>query len=373
MNTINSFYFCQSQMTTKYTVKRCSTFGFAQSLRNAITLFQPDEYAEPTNIFYIHSSKTEPSALLEKLNPKTHNITDISDIQPNKDTRNIFFVELATKAKRTIQIPVEYDDRDIVHQFCDTHDIPEDFEHAIYTLIDNSDETQLKEHKFSNEFLQFLIDLYPNLRDHNLKSAILDLLAFNDYNTLQLEKENPFEFEEKTIDSVISAPMFKDIEISIDVNDKNTTTSLYRPDKDALKKATLGKATQLDAFSENKFAIIHTKKHAGIDNRIRNQNHDVLDTLAVNGVMKSPDTTKPLSVYLLMKKLEQFEHFDIVFIHPSYEMKAMNSEYPCEQVIPAYTINQGELLAVVYRYLVMWFFGYCSIFTDSMLEYRYYV
>lgn len=366
-------------MTTKYAVKRCSTFGFAQTLRNAITLFQPDEYVSNSedknvNIFYVHSSSSSPSASLEKLNPKTINITDISAIQPNKDDRNIFFVELATKSKRTVHVPIEYDDQEIVADFCHQHSVNSDFEHAIETIISDSDESQqLKEHKFSNEFLQFLIDLYPNLRDYHLKSSILDLLAFNDYNTLQLEKDNPFEFEDKTIDSIVNAPMFEDIEISIDVNDKNTTTSLYRPDKDALKKAALGKATQLDAFSENKFAIIHTKKHAGIDTRIRNQNHDVLDTLAVNGVMKSPDTTKPLSVYLLMKKLEQFEHFDIVFIHPSYEMKAMNSEYPCEQIIPAYTINQGELLAVVYRYLVMWFFGYCSIFTDSMLEYRYYI
>ena len=201
----------------------------------------------------------------------------------------------------------------------------------------------------------------------------MDLLTYNDYNTLQLEKDNPYEYIERTIDSVIAAPMFNDIEISIDINDKNTSSSLYKPDKDALKQASLGKTTQLDAFSENKFAIIHTKKHAGIETKIRNQNHDVLDTLAVNGVMKSPETAKPLSIYLLMNKLEQFKHFSIVFIHPSYEVKSMISEYPCEQIIPSYTINQGEILAVAYRYLVMRFFGYCSIFTDSMLEWRYYI
>ena len=360
-------------MTTKYTVKRCKTFGYAQTLRNAITLFQPSDYTD-ANVYYIHSSKPDPSASLAKLNPSTFNITSINDIQPNNANRNIIFVELGVKTKQTIKEPVEYDDHEIIKSSCKTLQAPADFEHALYTILEDSDETQeLKEHKFSNEFLQFLIDIYPSLRDYHLKSSILELLAFNDYNTLQLEKDNPFEYEEKTVDSVVSAPMFSDIEISIDVNDKNTTTSLYRPDKDALKKAAVGKATQLDAFSENKFAIIHTKKHAGIDTRIRNQNHDVLDTLAVNGVMKSPDTTQPLSVYLLMKKLEQFDSFDIVFIHPACEVKAMNSEYPCEQIIPAYVINQGEILAVVYRYLVMYFFGYCSIFTDSMLEWRYYI
>ena len=367
-------YFCINlNMTTKYTVKRCNTFGFAQTLRNAITLFPPEDYTK-ANIFYVHSSKDTPSESLLKLNASTHDITDIQDIKANDDNKNILFIELGYKTKRQVKRPVSYDDHDIVDSFCSVNHHPSDFKHAIYTIIDDTDQAEeLKEHKFSNEFLQFLIDLYPHLRDYKLKKSILELLGFNDYNTLQLEKDNPFEFEDITIDSVLSAPMFSDIEVSIDVNDTNTSTTLYRPDKDALKKATLGKATQLDAFSENKFAIIHTKKHAGIDNRIRNQNHDVLDTLAVNGVMKSPETQKPLSVYSLMLKLQQFKSFDVVFIHPSYEVKAMNSEYPCEQIIPSYTINQGEILAIVYRYLVMYFFGYCSIFTDSMLEWRYYI
>ena len=322
-------------MTTKYTVKRCRTFGYAQTLRNAITLFQPDEY-NSSNIIYIHSSKLEPSATLNKLNPNTKNITSIANIEPNHDSRNIIFVELGYKTKQTVKIPIEYDDKQIVQEFCKTNKVPMDFEHAVLAILEDSNEAQeLKEHKFSDEFVQFLIDLYPKLKDYNLKSSILELLSFNDYNTLQLKAQYPFDYEEKVVDSVISAPMFSDIEISIDINDTNTSTSLYRPDKDALKKAAVGKATQLDAFSENKFAIIHTKKHAGIDTRIRNQNHDVLDTLAVNGVMKSPDTTQPLSIYLLMKKLEQFDSFDIVFIHPSYEVKCMNSEYPCEQIIPA--------------------------------------
>lgn len=369
-------------MTTEYSVKRCKSFGFAQSMKNAITLFTPDEYAK-SNVYYVHSSKPSMSSILEKLKPKELiNITDINELVPavssapttKTSSNNIIFVELGVKSNKTIKQPIEYDDIDLVKVYCENEHISSDFEHAILTIISNPDEAQeLKEHKFSNEFLQFIIELYPQLRDYKLKSVLLDLLAFNDYNTFQLEKDNPFDFEEKTIESVVAAPMFDDIEISIDVNDKNTSSSLYKPDKDSLKQAALGKTTQLDAFSENKFAIIHTKKHAGIETKIRNQNHDVLDTLAVNGVMKSPETNKPLSMYQLMIKLEQFKQFSIVFIHPAYEVKAMIAEYPCEQIIPSYTVNQGELLAVAYRYIVMRFFGYCSIFTDSMLEWRYYI
>lgn len=364
-------------MTTKYSVKRCEMFGFAQTLRNAITLFTPDDYST-ANVYYLHSSSPTPPKSFDKLNAhnKIHlkTIEELTPPEPSDKSKNIIFVELGMKTKKTIKEPVEYDDQDIVKDASAKLNAPADFTNAILEIISNPDSVQeLKEHKFSNEFLQYLIDLYPSLRDYKLKHSLLDLLSLNDYNTLQLNKDYPCEFEEKEVEGIAHSPMFNDIEISIDVNDKNTSTSLYRPDKDALKQAALGKATQLDAFSENKFAIIHTKKHAGIETRIRNQNHDVLDTLAVNGVMKSPETAKPLSIYSLMVKLEQFEHFNIVFIHPAYEVKSMITEYPCEQIIPSYTINAGEILAIVYRYLVMRFFGYCSIFTDSMLEWRYYI
>ena len=86
-------------MTTKYTVKRCKTFGFAQTLRNGITLFQPEDYTN-SNIFYIHSSKTEPSQSLTKLNSSTKNILSINNIEPNNSQRNLIFVELGFGAQR---------------------------------------------------------------------------------------------------------------------------------------------------------------------------------------------------------------------------------------------------------------------------------
>ena len=368
-------------MTTKYTVKRCTQFGFAQSLRNAITLFQPEE-CNNANVFYLHSSPNENAIKsFNKLNAKNKQLlNNIDSLTPPPSASsptpsasdNIIFVELAYKTTKQVKEPISYDDTQLVESF--SSKAPADFTHAVLEMITNPDSIeQLKEHKFSNDFLQYLIDLYPQLRDYKLKNTLLELLSSNGFNTLQLSKQYPCEYEEKEVETVKPSPMFEDIEISIDINDKNTSSTLYRPDKDALKQAALGKATQLDAFSENKFAIIHTKKHAGIETRIRNQNHDVLDTLAINGVMKSPETSKPLSIYNLMIKLEQFEHFNIVFIHPSYEVKSMITEYPCEQIIPSYIINSGELLAIVYRYLVVRFFGYCSIFTDSMLEWRYYI
>ena len=369
-------------MTTKYSVKKCSSFGFAQSFKDALTLFKD---ISNNNVFYLHDTSTvenNDALIIDKLtksinnrkqanqNNKFYNISTVDDITVPENKTGLLFVELGHMSTRTIKKPVSYDDTHIIEEL-NISNSTEEFKNAVMSII--SDNTFFDEKKLSNEFISYLIEIYPHLRDYCLKKSILNILNFNNVNTIQLEKKYPFEYTDEEIDVVITSPAFSDIEISIDLNDNNISSSLYKPDKDFLKKAALGKTTQLDAFSENKFAIIHTKKSAGIENKIRNQNHDVLDTLAVNGVMKSPDTKKPLSIYRLMRKLEQFNKFSIVFIHPSYEIKCMLAEYPCEQIIPSYKINEGEILAIAYRYLVVYFFGYCSIFTDSMLEWRYYI
>ena len=153
-------------MTTEYSVKRCKSFGFAQSIREAAKLFSPDDY-EKANVYYVHSSKEEMSKTLEKIKSnKLINITSVNDIQPTNDTvnNNILFVELGVKTTKTIKEPVEYDDIELVKSVCEQMNVADDFEHAILTIISNPDEAQeLKEHKFSNEFLQFIIDLYPHL------------------------------------------------------------------------------------------------------------------------------------------------------------------------------------------------------------------
>lgn len=350
------------EMTTKYIVKKCESFGFAQTFEYGLSLFKE---LDDENIIYIHDD----SEYSVKSEIKCIEYTNIDDIKIPKNKTGTIFVELAYTKEKTINVPVEYDDTEIINNFkyCDGD---EKFKQYILKSMEEGDE---RSDQLSNEFISFLIELYPNLRDFELKHTILKLLSNNGHNTLELEKQYPCEYREEKQEIVTTSEIFSDIEVSVDKGDKNSSTSLYRADKDALKKAALGKSTQLDAFSENKFAVIHTKKKCGIESKIRNQNHDVLDTLAVNGVMKSPETTKPLSIYKLIRILEKFDKFNIVFIHPSYEVRCMIAEYPCEQIIPAYKINEGEILAVVYRYITVYFFGYCSIFTDSMLEWRYYI
>jgi hypothetical protein len=55
------------------------------------------------------------------------------------------------------------------------------------------------------------------------------------------------------------------------------------------------------------------------------------------------------------------------------ENRFMKAETPCEQIIPAYKLNGGEILAIAYKYVVGFFFAYCGIVSESMFELRYYI
>lgn len=332
-------------MTTRYVIKKCAAFGFANSVEEAVKLFGT------TGQLLADETLTDSPVKL------IHSIDDI--------TEKVLYVRLGKPGTKDLKIPVEADDTEVINA-CSTN-----LQNFLYDLIDIDDEEVANIGRISRELVAELSEIYPHLRSSSLKHRVLDILSFNRVNVNELIKLSPFEYETEVVNVVVNDQLFADIEVSTDLSDPNTSTNHYRPDKDALKNAALGHTTQLDAFSENKFAVIHTKKSAGCENHTRNMNHDIIDTLAVNGVIRAPETNKPLSIYLLMKKLETLKDFRICFIHPSYELKRMSSEYPCEQVLPAYRLNEGEILAVAYRYLVLWFFGYCSIFTEGMLEYRY--
>ena len=94
-------------MTTKYTVKRCDAFGFAQTLRNAITLFHPEDY-ETANVYYLHSSSESEPKSFNKLNaPHKQHLMSIDALLPSSDNpkgKNIIFVELGVKTSKTINL-----------------------------------------------------------------------------------------------------------------------------------------------------------------------------------------------------------------------------------------------------------------------------
>lgn len=388
-------------------MKRCNSIAFASSFEHLPIKFSDKELS---NSIFI-SDKPNPNysftkksitiedmpegriANLQQYIDTFEQMTKTNEVVSMQTTTNIptFIVELAREVNRTVKVPTcnddidriaieDWDYSDFVTDYFNTDDARDPialstidgYKDAFINFIDNRD--YFEDHSLSPKFLDWIKYIYHLLSSGELQIDVLKLLNNNGVQTVNLEKANPIDYEEKEITDVEPIGLFNDIKIVIDKEDTNTSSksALYKPDREGLKKATLGNSTQLEAFSKNKFTVIHTKKSANIDDsQTYHRNHDILHSLARNGVVCSPDTGAELSLSKLVNKLKTYEKFNIVFIHPSYELKVTRGDYPSELVEPSYTINSGELLAIVYRYISINFFGYCSVFTEGMEELEY--
>jgi hypothetical protein len=349
-------------MITEYAVKKCKSLSFANNAEEARKLFKKDELSG-NNVFYI-SDTTEDSPY-----GKAKCYLDLDELKKDEpwksSTSAVLFVKLAKQSTRVINIDIHSDDINKLN-------LDETNEEYIASLkAINEDETALDKTELPNDFIVWLRNIFDKFKDSKLKSSILRLFRVHGVNDVEFISTHPIEYEEKTIEIIEHTPMFKDIKLVSDQNDVNTSSKNYTRSDNYLKNACAGNSTALEAFSSNKFTVIHGKKHASIDNKLINCNYDVLDSMARNGVICSPISSTQSSMSKLVYIAKQFKEFHICFIHPAIEYKGMRCEYPCQQLEPAYVINQGEICAIAYRYFVLNFFGYCSIKNNSMLEYDY--
>ena len=112
-------------MTTKYSVKRCNTFGFAQSFKDALTLFKSPNNNEQSselkerNIIYLldinRDGSEEDRVIINKLikNNNRHNretkfeeFSTIEDIVVPQNKNGIVFVELGYTTTKNIKVPM---------------------------------------------------------------------------------------------------------------------------------------------------------------------------------------------------------------------------------------------------------------------------
>lgn len=361
-------------MTTAYVCKRCRTLAFAKDFKQLSIRYTKDELSTDNVIFIGDPYNDEHEPLYQwQTNPLS--IHDLEYVDKNRTP--LVVVELARRKAHTVTIPVSSDsDQHIVRDIDCTDlnidiDTIDEFKSALQTFF--TDQTYLCEKQLSKEFITFIVHIYGQLQDGNNKIALLKLLDQNNYDTSVLEATYPILYEDVERVDVVTTEPFDDIKIIINKDDVNAScnSAIYKHTPDDVKKAAVGNSTQLEAFSKNKFTVIHNKKSANIENYIPKRNHDVLDSLARNGVVCSPNTDCELSLATLMKKLRRFREFDIVFVHPSYEMKITRAEFPSELIEPSYAVNEGELMAIVYRYISIAFFGYCSVYTEEMEEFNY--
>lgn len=356
-------------MTLSYSVKKCKSYGFSQTFKNAVELF-PLDYLNSKDL-YIVSDTIEEDKFPKKIKKLDFEISPI----PNRK-HGIIFVELATVENIEINVPITHNDIDSIKEYVENN--KEKFESLsngelleCIDILENIYENDKFLHgkTMTFKFYDFVKSIYGILKDTLFKTHLLEILS-ESHSVSELEMLHPVIYESKKIDKVVASKLFKDIEIIIDEKNTGKSNSMYKTSKDDMKQASLGNSIQLEAFSKGMFTVIRGKKSAGITNN-GDQNHDVLDIMARNGVVCTPESLRNSSLDKLMKTLAGFEEFDVVFIHPSLMYKNIRVEFPSEQGKPEYNMNEGELIAVVFRYLCLNFFGYKGIYDENQREYEF--
>ena len=177
----------------------------------------------------------------------------------------------------------------------------------------------------------------------------------------------------------LESEQFNDIHIKVDETDSKTktrdvTNGNYKHDEKELSRLISGNSSQLDAFTSNLYTVIYGKKTANIyqgQNNVHIFNHNVIDSLAKNGIIVDQSSNGKLSVHNIMDELEKLRHFNVFFIHSFLDLDYVVNESPSELSHPIYVKGKGEITAVFYRNLVLRFFPYLTITTESMRENAY--
>lgn len=173
----------------------------------------------------------------------------------------------------------------------------------------------------------------------------------------------------------LTSDMFDDIHIIVPKNSKDETNKEHVVDENELRNKVAGNSIQLEAFSTNNFVVIYGKKSGNVPQVCNKQNHEIIDYLAMNGVVCSPNTKETLSFQKLVDFLSRFCSFSIFAVHPELDnTRFIEFDTPTQNSYPAYNITKGEIVAVFYRYIVKNFFGYCQVLdeeTNRELDYEF--
>lgn len=163
-----------------------------------------------------------------------------------------------------------------------------------------------------------------------------------------------------------NTPIFKDIKFQ--KQEEEGMSSKQIKTQDVKKDAMLGGGENILAFSNKQFTTIRGKSTAGIKSAHPKQNHGTIDTIARNGILTAPKSYN--SIKLLFDKLQTFKSFDIIVICP-YLISDFDGKYPNEYSRPSYIVGRGEITAVLFWYICLYFFGYSSVYDDTNPERNY--
>lgn len=159
--------------------------------------------------------------------------------------------------------------------------------------------------------------------------------------------------------------IFDDVKIA--TSSEENISQRKPTENSALGDHCLGKTDQINAMHGGEFMISPGKRGANIKQHHNKQNHQVLDSIARNGILVVPYTGH--AVHRLMVALSDSHlSFEIVFIHSDLGVAVKKSTRPNEYAEPAPTTSKGTITAILYRYICMYFFGYFGVYSEEDRE-----
>lgn len=165
--------------------------------------------------------------------------------------------------------------------------------------------------------------------------------------------------------------MFKDIIFNVDSSKIGLSSTSANKTQDVNNGILLGSSNMLDAYSTGNFVITPGKKNANIQPVHQKQTHEVIDNLAINGLMNSPTIMSEVSIGKLLLAMKRLTNFKLYIVHPALKVSVLDGTLPSNYVIPCYTVGEGEILSVWFRYIALLFFGYTLPNDENDIERNY--
>lgn len=178
---------------------------------------------------------------------------------------------------------------------------------------------------------------------------------------LPTDKIQPFHFIIYTDDN------FSDIKFPKHEEEGGNSKQVNKT-QDVKKDGMLGGGNNILAFSKQQFTVIAGKSNAGICSTHAKQNHGIVDVIAKNGILTSPKAKN--SIKTLFDKLSEYRSFEIAIVCP-HLISYFDGKYPSDYSRPSYIVGKGEITAVIFWYICLYFFGYSCVYDDTNIERNY--
>lgn len=348
-------------MNLNYVLCKCKGFGYARSLSD-IKMKKILNENDEARIVYFHAA-----APTSGVDASFHSldVSSFEELEALDKQKSVFIVELGFVDKIMEKEDVCLPEAELF-RVVDEHEINLDisdeakgkYKDCLKSMIEKP--VNFLKAKYNATFLEFLKQIYPSFEDSRIQKTIISILNFNGERTDTLVSKFPIKFNPIEGETTKQSPLFSDLKINDPYFNKSQSTDTESDE--ILRRVNAAKISQFNGFGDTFSRIDNSKTTINHQNNIPMRNYEVINMLTRNKIVSEPQTIEPLSLDRLMKTLEKYDEFKIVFIWPEYPGFAFAS-------VPTNVLEVSSdgcvILNVVFRYICIYFFGMYSIYNDE--------